>query len=208
MASGRLARRLAGPVILAVLVSLTSLSCTGGGGGASSTATDSLSPGSSPSLSSLTPALFVTTLCGAEFAWKNATKIRAGKMAHDMRGSGTAASGQRILIDYFDGVISDTEDLILAAQSMGAPAVGNGAQVQAQLVAAFTKVRDAFSATEQKIKASPERNRAGVTQAAKTAGRQLKAAAADVGSTMAGLGSSELVAAFKSDASCSAIRKA
>ena len=136
-------------------------------------------------------------------------RIRAGKMAHDLgAASGSGTARKRIIVAYLGGVVSDTEDLILAAQSMGAPAVDNGAQVQVQLVAAFTKARDGFSAAEQKVKALPAGDRAGITQAAKRAARQWKTAAAEVGSAMDGLGSSELVSAFKSDVTCAAFRKA
>ena len=134
-------------------------------------------------------------------------KMTSDAAAADRSGSDTAKR-QKILVAYLGGVVSDTEQLILEAQAIGAPDVDNGAAVQAQLVDAFTKVRNVFLTTQQKIKALSSEASAAINDAIKKASQRLKTEAEDIGSSMSGLDSRELKDAYKSDAACSALRKA
>jgi hypothetical protein len=208
MTFGRLAR---GSAILTTIVVLAS--CSSAYDNAPSKSDGSASPGSpGASVSSLTSAEFVDTICLSVIAWVNTVKIHLVKLTHqaaaaDKSGSDTAKR-QKVLVAYLGQVVSDSEQLILGAQSIGAPNVSNGAAVQAQLIDAFTKVRDVFFTAKQNIAALSSDDSAAIKQAIDDAAHQLKTTTRNIATAMAGLSSQELKDAYKSDAACSALRKA
>src|SRR5207249_4492227 len=91
--------------------------------------------GSAPSASGgrPSPARYVAGVCKAVLAWKDLLDIRSSSLVSETS-SVQSADGKRLLAAYLDAVGRDTEALVSEVRAVGAPDLGNGPDVQRELL--------------------------------------------------------------------------
>lgn len=152
-------------------------------------------------------AAYAKSVCGAMSDWLTAIKNSASSLGQTGN-LGSTKDVKKLLLDYFDGLVKDTDTLIATVKSAGAPDVEGGAEVQAGFLAGFTKVRDEFASTRDKIAGLPTKDSKAFGQALQGLGATLQGAATQIGASLQGQTNPALDAAFAAEQSCASVAAA
>jgi hypothetical protein len=142
------------------------------------TAASSSAPVTSPSVIS-DPAAYVANICASGAAWKRALQQRASDFTSAETGVTDLSAIRQALVDYLNALATDTDTFASAVEGAGVPPIADGASVQADLLAGFRSVAQAFredAAQAQSLSTSdPTAFSTGVSRLAVTIGKETTA---------------------------------
>jgi len=135
-----------GPAAVALIGSIALLAGCNKSGSAATTA---------PTPSRLSPSAYVSGVCGAVLSWVNAVKSQSTALPAQLASITNLEDGKRIFTQFLDGTVAETDTLIGKVGRLGAPQVGNGADVQATVTQALQSIRTALVNAENQAKNLP-----------------------------------------------------
>jgi hypothetical protein len=141
------------------------------------TAASSTTPPTSSSMSG--PAAYVANICASGAVWQRALQQRASDFTSAETGVTDLNAIRQALVDYLNALATDTDTFASAVEAAGVPPIEDGASVQADLLAGFRSIAQAFredAAQAQSLSTSdPTAFSTGVSRLAVTIGKETTA---------------------------------
>jgi hypothetical protein len=164
----------------------------------SSTAVAPTMAATTASKGTTTPADYAAGVCSAINGWL--TTVQNGATAVGTPKNPT--EGKAAILKYLSGVVDSTQTMIDKVDAVGAPAIDNGAEIQATVLSALNKVKDVFSQAETKAESLSTTNQAEFQATTAQIGASLQAASPDIQTSLSSISSSGLDQAFSNDPEC------
>jgi hypothetical protein len=134
----------------AVAVLVAALAGCGSAGGSS---------GGSAGVSTVSPAAYVHSLCGAIYPWERDVVVSGVKLQEGLGLVKTPPQAKLLLQAYITTVSSDTDTAVTRLRSAGTPAVKNGSAIQGQVLGAFSQLSSAYHQALVQVNALPTASR-------------------------------------------------
>ncbi len=95
------------------------------------------------------------SVCGAVGTWLDGINAKGDQLSTDVQGVTELTAGRDLLVQFMEDAVSLTDAMLSSVQSAGAPAVENGEQLSADLVAALNPVKTTFESALEQAKTLP-----------------------------------------------------
>ena len=186
-------------VVLAGACSKSSSSTTAGPASGDATS-------SSPAASAPSAAAYVKDACTAMTDWLTAIQTRAGDLSSIS--GGDVAAAKTAMLDFLDGVLTDTDTMVSTVEGLGAPDVTDGASAHEALVGVLKQARDLFGGFRDDVADLPTDDPQAFATALTQLGTNLDASSSDIGNAFSDFQNEELDSAFSAEPACAPLQSA
>jgi hypothetical protein len=145
---------------------------------------------------------YARTVCSSVQTWKQHIQTRTDRMTQSLGSGLSPEKGKATLATYLDGILDETDQVISDLNGTGVPDVDRGQEVASKFVGAFERVRATLRSARAAVDRLPTGNQAAFKAAAGQIGTDIQTSFGAVGSSLSGVGGSELDAAFTAEKSC------
>jgi hypothetical protein len=148
---------------------------------------------------------YATGTCTAINDWITSIQDRATGLS-DVPPDATA--GQDVMLDFLDGVISDTDALIGEVEALGVPDVPEGEAASEALLGVLGQVRDLYQGIRDSVADLDTSDPTAFASALGELSTGLDSGSTDIGSALEEFQDGELAGAFQADPACAQLTTA
>jgi phage-related tail protein len=99
----------------------------------------------------ISAAAYLTELCDAQQAWLQDLQALNADLQEDIADPANVQELKDATLDYFDGVVAVTEDMVAVAEAAGVPDVDNGEEAAAAVVDVLERVTKAIRDARDRV---------------------------------------------------------
>jgi hypothetical protein len=160
------------------------------------------SPTAASTHSALSPSAYVSGVCSAVLSWVQGVKSRSTALPAQIATISNLDDGKRIITDFLNGTVGETDVLISKVAGLGAPKVANGADVQSTVTKALQSIRATFVEAETRAKDLPTNDPNAFRAGAEQIGQSFQSELSGLDSKLGVADNPELSQAAQKDPSC------
>jgi hypothetical protein len=186
------------------LVALLVFALLLGACGGSDEKSDSASEGSTDTAqtTTITADKFAGAVCGALSSWLTDIQDRAASLTPDAT---DAAATQATLVDFLDGLVTSTDEMITKIESAGVPDTDGGQEAQSAVLDSLENVKTLFEESRDKVAGLSTDDPKAFGQALQSIGTDLQDAADGATSSLDSITDSDINAAFGTNPACASL---
>jgi hypothetical protein len=148
---------------------------------------------------------YATGACTAINDWITSITTRASGLAVEQT---DPAAGQGFMLEFLDGVITDTDAMITEVEALGVPDVEDGEAASTALLGALSQVRDLYQGLRDSVADLDTSDPTAFATALSELTTGLDSGSGDVGSALDEFQNGDLAAAFQATPACAELAAA